>query len=174
MNPPNHNILRLLPLDRVLSPRHIRETSAHIYPDPFEVKGAERTLRLNAGFQAENANGPAGVIAQALLWRHAQQLEPSHLQQFRERVGFNQPQGLFDLREELLNDMAATIGAMYDELGPELAIWGIILLAARPQKGGTDSLMADVAKCRAMGTATEILEYLAAENMRRDDAERYQ
>jgi hypothetical protein len=63
---------------------------------------------------------------------------------------------------------------MYDELGPELAIWGIILLAARPQKGGTDSLMADVAKCRAMGTATEILEYLAAENMRRDEAERYQ
>ena len=140
----NPEILRLLPLDQVTSPKALREAFECIHPDPFEVDGAERVFRLHAAFQAENSNGAAGLVRQVLLWAHARQLDFEHFQQFRQRVGFDQPSGHFDIREDLLDAMADRIEALYAEFGQELAAWGILLLTSRPQKGGIGRLVADV------------------------------
>jgi len=53
----NPEILRLLPLDQVTSPKALREAFECIHPDPFEVDGAERVFRLHAAFQAEVERG---------------------------------------------------------------------------------------------------------------------
>lgn len=162
-----------LSLHRVTSFRDLRKAWKRANPDPFEVDGAERAFRLNKNFQIENARGAQGAIELALIWWHAQMLDQPLFQRLRERAGFNQPAGIFDFREELLIDMAPRIAALRDELGSEFMIWATLLLASRPQKGGTASLLADINKCREQSTALGILDCLASENMRRETEGQY-
>jgi hypothetical protein len=173
MNTSNRELLRLLPLSQVTSPQDLRHVSNSIDPDPFEVDGAERLFRMQNAFRAENPKGAAGLVAQALMWAHARSLEAAQFQQFRENVGFNQPPG-FDLREVMLDAMADRIGALYHELGSLLPVWAVLLLTSRPQRGGITALLADVAKCPAQATATDILNCFAIEADRRDTEERYE
>jgi hypothetical protein len=148
--------------------------SKHVRAELDELEGPEKLLSIYCSFRAEHPNKAQDLVRKALLWAKANQLEDPQFQQIRKRVGFDQPFGFFDLREELLDTMAGRIGALYDELGPDLVVWSIILLASRPQKGGTASLLADVAKCRAQTSAMDILECLVTENSRRETEERYE
>jgi hypothetical protein len=174
MNSSNrHLFLRLLPLDQVTSPQDLRTASSSVDPDPFEVEGPERLFRMQNAFRAENLKGAAGLVAQALIWAHARLLDAAQFQQFRENIGFNQPPG-FDLREELLDAMADRIGALYNELGSAFPVWAVLLLTSRPQRGGITTLLAEVTKCPAEATATDILACFAMEAERRDAEERYE
>jgi len=89
-------------------------------------------------------------------------------------VGFDRPPGIFSLCEKMLGEMAFRIRSLYDKLGPDLDVWAVVLLASRPQKGGTAALLAEIEKCGGMTSSTEILRCLALEGDRRAAEGRYE